>query len=254
MNAIASAASYGDCTPSTSSRLLRAGVVPGEPAFRLEEHRIDGLRLELAVEHQQGRIRCGKLGADLLAIGRGLGVGGPGSRRERRPDRQRRCSGSGRGTDPAGLHRRIDVGRVGRRAGDAREAVGAVVRHHDRAGFLAEFHESRRRAARAAPDRRRRTSRRSAAPPAGRDRAASCRPGRTGRRHRIRERGCPPAPRSAAVTTTDGFERAAQARAGRCRRRRAWRPAPGREWRATSSPASPAGRRHGNRTRRVWRR
>ena len=55
-------------------------------------------------------------------------------------------------------------------------------------------------------------SRRSAAPPAGRDRAASCRPGRTGRRHRTRERGCRRCARSAAVTTTEGLQRAAQAR------------------------------------------
>src|SRR5712691_7706680 len=33
-----------------------ARVVPGEPAFRLKEHRVDGLRFELAVKHQQRRI------------------------------------------------------------------------------------------------------------------------------------------------------------------------------------------------------
>ena len=32
-----------------------ARIVPAEPAFRLEKHRIDGLRLEFAVEHQTGR-------------------------------------------------------------------------------------------------------------------------------------------------------------------------------------------------------
>ena len=64
-----------------------ARVVPGEPAFRLEKHRVDGLRFEFAVEHQQRRIGRGKFGADLLAIGRGLGVGRPGLDRERRPYR-----------------------------------------------------------------------------------------------------------------------------------------------------------------------
>ena len=54
--------------------VLSPAVVPGEAAFRLEKHRIDGLRFEFAVEHQQRRIVRRKLGADLLAIGRGLGV------------------------------------------------------------------------------------------------------------------------------------------------------------------------------------
>ena len=52
-----------------------ARVVPGETAFRLEKHRIDGLGLEFAVQHQKaGIVRC-EFRADLLAIGRGLGIG-----------------------------------------------------------------------------------------------------------------------------------------------------------------------------------
>ena len=53
---------------------LGAGVVPGDPAFRLEKHRIDRLGFELAVQHQLAWIFRGKLGADLLAIGRRLRV------------------------------------------------------------------------------------------------------------------------------------------------------------------------------------
>ena len=58
--------------------VLAARVVPGDAAFRLEKHRVDRLGLEFAVQHQQRRIVRGKLGADLLAVGRGLGVGAPG--------------------------------------------------------------------------------------------------------------------------------------------------------------------------------
>ena len=118
-----------------------ARVVPGEPAFRLEEHRVDGLRFEFAVEHQQRRIVRGQFGADLLAIGRGLGVGRPGLDRERRPDRALGVLKLA-GTDPAGQDRRIDIGRLGRRPGHAGKAVGAIVRHHDGAGLLGEFHEA----------------------------------------------------------------------------------------------------------------
>jgi len=66
--------------------IFRARIVPAEPAFRLEEHRVDGLRREFAIERQQRRIGCGQLGADLLAMDRRLGVGRPGLCRERRPD------------------------------------------------------------------------------------------------------------------------------------------------------------------------
>ncbi len=58
--------------PEHEFEILAAGVVPGDAAFRLEKHRIDGLGLELAIQHQQGRILRGKLGADLLAVGRSL--------------------------------------------------------------------------------------------------------------------------------------------------------------------------------------
>src|SRR6266478_9077259 len=62
-----------------------ARVIPGEPAFRLEKYRVDGLRFELAVEHQQRRTGRGKLGANLLAKSGGLGVSHPGFDLERRP-------------------------------------------------------------------------------------------------------------------------------------------------------------------------
>ena len=44
-------------------------------------------------------------------------------------------------TDPAVLHRRVDVGRIRRRAADAGEAERAVVGQFHRAGFLAELSE-----------------------------------------------------------------------------------------------------------------
>ena len=85
-------------------KVFGARIVPAEPAFRLEEHRVDGLRFEFAVEHQQRRTGRGKLGADLLAISGGLGVGRPGFDRERRP-----YGALGilklAGTDPAGEDR-----------------------------------------------------------------------------------------------------------------------------------------------------
>ena len=81
-----------------------------------------------------------ELGADLLAVLRGLGVGRLRLLGERRPDRQRGVLEFSR-ADPALLNGRIDVGRVGRRAGHAREAVRAVVRLHDGTGLLAELHE-----------------------------------------------------------------------------------------------------------------
>ena len=79
-----------------------AGVVPGEAAFRLEKHRVDGLGLEFAVQHQQGRIVRREFGADLLAIDRGLGVGRRSRFRERRPYRELRILELS-GTDPTGL-------------------------------------------------------------------------------------------------------------------------------------------------------
>ena len=115
-------------------------VVPGEPAFRLEEHRVDRLRLELAVEHQQRGVVRGQLGADLLAISGGLGVVGRHLLGERRPHRQRRVLHLLR-RDPAGLDRRIDVGLVRRGTCHAGEAEGPVIGDDDRPGLLAELDE-----------------------------------------------------------------------------------------------------------------
>ena len=84
--------------------ILSPAVVPGEPAFRLEKHRVDGLRLELTVQHQERRIGRGQIGADLLAIDRRLGVGRPGLDRERRPDGALGILKLA-GTDPAGEDR-----------------------------------------------------------------------------------------------------------------------------------------------------
>ncbi len=83
----------------------------------------------------------GKLGADLLAIGRGLGVGASASASASGAQTGAPVCGETRRADPAFLDRRIDIGRVGCRAGHAREAIRAVVRHRDGAGFLAELHE-----------------------------------------------------------------------------------------------------------------
>ena len=63
-------------------------VVPAEPAFRFQKHRVDRLGLEDTVEHQQGRIFRIEFGADLLAINRGLAIGRQGLLGEGRPDRK----------------------------------------------------------------------------------------------------------------------------------------------------------------------
>src|SRR6476660_6141761 len=80
--------------------IFGARVVPGEPAFRLEKHRVDRLRFEFAVQHQNGRIARGKLGADLLAMGCGFGIAEPGRNRAPRPYRTLRVLEAYR-TDPA---------------------------------------------------------------------------------------------------------------------------------------------------------
>ena len=79
-------------------------IVPAESGFRLEKHRIDGLRFEFAVERQKVWIGRRKLRADLLAIGGAFGIGSALSDRERRP-----YGALGvlefAGTDPAGEDR-----------------------------------------------------------------------------------------------------------------------------------------------------
>lgn len=115
-------------------------AVPGEPAFRLQEHRIDRLRLELAVEHEQRGVVRSKLAADLIAkLGR-LDVIGRHLPGERGPHGQC-CVLHLLRRDPAGLDRRIEVGLVGRGACNAGEAVGAVIGRNHGAGFFAGFHE-----------------------------------------------------------------------------------------------------------------
>jgi len=99
------------------------------------------LVLEFAVQHQKGRVARRKFSADLLAIGRGLGVGLRLRHRERCPYREFRIL-EVFGADQTVLERRVNIGRVRGRAGHARETISAVVRRPDRAGFLAELHES----------------------------------------------------------------------------------------------------------------
>ena len=127
---------------------LRAAVVPAETAFRLEKHRVDGLRLEFAVQHQQVRIVRGKFGADLFAVNEACASAGPltsgGAQTGMSPVAKLR------GTDPAGLHRRIDIRRLGGRAGNPDETMRAVRRDRDRAGLLAVLHEDGSRNARRA--------------------------------------------------------------------------------------------------------
>src|SRR5262245_22184046 len=66
--------------------VLAAGVVPGKAAFRLEKHRVDRLRLEFAIEHQERRVVGCEFRADLFAIARGFGIVLPARNREARPD------------------------------------------------------------------------------------------------------------------------------------------------------------------------
>ena len=115
-------------------------VVPRETGLRLKKHRIDRLRLEFAIQHQKIRIFGREFGPDPLAMDRGLGVGGLGILGGRRPYRKRRVLRPSR-ADPAGQDRRIDVRRVRRCTGHARKTIGAIGRHGDGAGFLAEPHE-----------------------------------------------------------------------------------------------------------------
>src|SRR6266851_1668643 len=119
---------------------LAAGVVPREPTFGLEKHRIDGLSLKFAIQHQNGRIVCRKLRANFLAIGGALGIWAGHLFRKRCPYRELGVLEAAR-ADPAFLDRRVDVGRVRRRAGHPRKAEGAVVGQPDRTRFLPELDE-----------------------------------------------------------------------------------------------------------------
>src|SRR5258705_13112307 len=117
-----------------------ARVIPGEPAFRLEKYRVDGLRFELAVEHQQRRIGRGQFRADLLAMSCGFGVVAPGRNREPRPYRALTVLETAR-TDPAVLDRRVNIGCIRGRPRHTGETKFAVVRPYDRAGFVTELDE-----------------------------------------------------------------------------------------------------------------
>src|SRR5262249_30151506 len=95
--------------------VFAAGVIPGKAAFRLEKHRIDRLRLEFAIEHQQRRVVGCEFRADFFAIARRFRIGLPGGSREARPDRTSRAFEEP-WTDPAVLDRRIELGRARGRA------------------------------------------------------------------------------------------------------------------------------------------
>src|SRR5258707_13844564 len=97
--------------------------------------------LEFAVQHQQRRTGLGKLGADLLAMGCGFGIGAPARNREPRPYRALTVLETSR-TDPAVLDRRVNIGCIRGRGGHTGETKCAVVRSYDRAGFLTEIDES----------------------------------------------------------------------------------------------------------------
>ena len=122
---------------------LAARVVPAQAAFRLEKHRIDRLGVELTIQHEERRIVRGQLRADLLAEVAPFGIVSARSASATASTSGPRCSGFVElaGTDPAVLERRVDVGRLGRRPADAGESKGAVVRHRDRSGLLAELDE-----------------------------------------------------------------------------------------------------------------
>ena len=116
------------------------GVIPGETAFGLEKHWINGLGLEFAVENEKIWSVGLKFGADLFAVACRIGVGGPCRHGEPRPYWAAPVLKEP-WTDPAILDRRVHVGRVRRRTGDARESKRAVVALDDGAGFRAEFQE-----------------------------------------------------------------------------------------------------------------
>ena len=116
-----------------------ARVEPGEPGFRLQKHRIDGLGLEFAIQYQQvGIVRC-ELCANPLAIGRRFDIRRAFGDGQHPPDRPSVVVKAR--TDPAFLDWRIDVGSVRAGPGHARKAKRAIVRLRDRAGVLAELHE-----------------------------------------------------------------------------------------------------------------
>ena len=121
--------------------ILAGGIVPRETAFRLEKQRVNGLGLELAVEHQQGRSAACELRADFLTVSRAFGINCPLSDRERLPDRPPGVLEKS-WADPSFLDRRVDIGRFGCCAGDARKAIGTVVGHRYWTGFLRKFYIS----------------------------------------------------------------------------------------------------------------
>ena len=115
------------------------GIVPAEAGFRLEKHRVDGLGLEFALQHEERRIIIREFRADLLAVDRRFRISAAFGQRRPIPSVG---VGNDFRTDPPILQRRADVRRVRRRSRDAGETIGAVIRRLNRAGFLAELHES----------------------------------------------------------------------------------------------------------------
>ena len=121
--------------------LKRACVVRGDAGLRLEKHRVDGLRFELAVEDQQIRAVGGKLGADLVSVEGRLGVHGllpVGQHRERDVDV---AEAARRHSTVA--QRREGVRRLRGCAGNTDEAMRAIRRNGDGTGLLAVFGTTR---------------------------------------------------------------------------------------------------------------
>ena len=226
-----------------------ACIVPGKAAFGLEEHRVDGLGHEIALEHQHGRIVARELSADLLAVGSALGVVGARRRGQQLPDRPTAALEIS-WADPAVPDRRIDVGRLWRLARNAREAPCAIVGQRHRAGLVREpqqvaiakrqprlvesveglKEQQRHRLAQVV----RRLANRA-------EQIAGVELGNAGRR--FAGDRLPSRPPMAALRR--------QGSGGRGRHRYAWRPANGRAGHATCSRASPGGPRHGNPTHRA---
>ena len=98
-------------------------VVPGERALRLQEDRVDRLRLEIAIEHQLVRAHILEFVLDLISVKRRLGIGG-GRLRRRSP--LRLLLHVARRPGPSGNERGVDIVTVRRRPGDAHEVIGVV--------------------------------------------------------------------------------------------------------------------------------
>ena len=118
-------------------QLTLVGVEPREARLRLQEHRIHGLGLEAAVEHEQVRIVGAKAFPDFLPEGGRRRIGPPSRNGQGCPDRATAGFELARANPPL-LKRRVDVGGIRCGARNAGKAKGAVVRAGQRPGLCAE--------------------------------------------------------------------------------------------------------------------